>query len=713
MKKFHTLIYILLLAALVLPLSGCGGSSDNSSGSSATDKLMVVASPVLQKGESYRLYRGNRVSVLTLDSLDYNPTYYVAPIASSDTVTMNLQFDNVLSQDQPFAIEHQDENGNRNIVFYYNPNGNGQTDLTTEYGDVFLNNGSTQRLRYNSLTLSASSLSAASIDLSDSDEEVVIVLNEDTATVDGAAVPALNYVWHADPDHRDEYYTQGIDGSTEYTEDEMLANVSPVKGVYINHDIRYMPNTLNFTGTAKNDEETEYAAYYSDSVAAELAAELGDGFEGPYIFATLPQSAGTPGGQGMPGDMGGQNGQFSDPRMRPTDPAAIVYGAVSNSDIAAFSTMTHSAEDAFNNPVLHITEPGTYRLRGTWNGQIWIEAGETEDDKVALILDGVTVTCTVAPALVFKEVYECGPSDEDTVAANWRTLGSQLIEDAGALVVIADGSTNNFTGANVYRMLKAQKKKDSVTTIDGSDVSQQKKRCKMDGAFYSFMSMVIGADNNASTGVLNITSTTYEGLNTEMHLTVDSGIINITAEDDGINVNEDNVSVFTMDGGTLTIVAKNGDGIDSNGYAVFNNGTLDITAVQDSDKVPAEADGPIDVIEGGDVYMSDSVTYTHRAYSGSSNTQPDSGNTSTDTGNTSTDTGNTDSGNTSTDTGSTTTTTTKTPISITDPDDSTKVLMSITYSGAKIDTETTDRGIAVSGDVFTLTHTVNDFAGVK
>ncbi len=682
MRKFFRLIYLFTMAGLVLSMSGCGGSSSSSSSSTSnTGRLMVISSPVLKKGSSYKIFRGDKVSASSLTTASYDVSYYVAPLAGSESVAVNLEFEqSIVGDDQPFMITDADNDSN--VVFFYNPKGNGNVDTSTEYGQVIRSGGSTQQLSYSGLTLSGAVFRSAAIGNLDMSQQVHITLNADegSAYVDGSAVQFYNYVWHADPDHRDEYYTLG-NSTTELTEDYVDSVIT--EDIYIARDIRYMPNTLSFTGTAKNDEETEYAAYYSDSVAAEVAAELGSGFEGPYIFATLPMSTGgMPGGEGgMPGGDGG-----TPPSGRPDSGTQTppVTAAVSSSDIAAFSTMTHSASEAYNNPVLHINKSGVYRLSGTWHGQIWLDPGE--DAEVAVILDGVSVSCDVAPAIVFHDVYECGPDDEDTVAQNWRTLGNEVADNAGAIVVIADGSTNNFKGTNVYRMLKAQKKKDSVTAIDGSDVSQQKKRYKMDGAFYSFVSMVIGAESDTATGVLNITSE-YEGLDTEMHLTIDSGNINITADEDGINVNEDNVSVFTMNGGKLTIVAKNGDGIDSNGYVVLNAGTLDITAVQDSDQIPAAADGPIDVIEGGDVYMSDSVTYTHRAYSGSTTTDKDTGtNTGTET---ITNTGTVSIKNAAGD-----------------------VVMAVRYVGAFSDTDSSSRNISDSGSVFTLTHTVNSFSGV-
>ncbi|MBQ9432868.1 MAG: carbohydrate-binding domain-containing protein, partial [Synergistaceae bacterium] len=543
MRKIFRLIYLLTMAAVVLSMSGCGGSSSSLSSSSGNrGKLMVIASPVLEKGQSYKFYRGDKVSAASTTTASYDVSYYVAPLASYESVesvAVNLEFtQSILNDDQPFMITRADDDAN--VVFFYNPNGNGDVDTSTPYGSVIRSGGATQQLSYTGLTISSSAFRSAVLDNLDLSNQIRITLNADdnTATMNGTAIPSYNYVWHADPDHRDEYYTLGS-STTELTED--YVNNAITENIYIARDIRYMPNTLSFTGTAKNDEETEYAAYYSDSVAAEVAAELGSGFSGPYIFATLPMSTGgMPGGQdgGMtPPDGGFPSGDRTPPNMR---------SAVSNSDIAAFSTMTHSASEAYNNPVLHIHEAGVYRLSGTWHGQIWIDVDDESD--VFVILDGVTVSCDVAPAIVFHDLYECGPTDEDTVASTWRTLGSNLANEAGAVVVIADGSTNNFSGTNVYRMLKAQKKKDSVTTIDGTDVSQQKKRYKMDGAFYSFVSMVIGAESENATGVLNITSD-YEGLDTEMHLTIDSGTVNVTADEDGINVNEDYVSVFTMDGG--------------------------------------------------------------------------------------------------------------------------------------------------------------------
>ena len=211
----------------------------------------------------------------------------------------------------------------------------------------------------------------------------------------------------------------------------------------------------------------------------------------------------------------------------------------------------------------------------------------------------------------------------------------------------------------------------------------------MDGAVYSFVSLAIGAENNIGGGRLNITSTTYEGLGSELHLLIDSGTITITAEADGINVNEDNVSVFTMNGGSLKITAKKGDGIDSNGYIVINNGTLDITAAQDSNQLNAKADGPLDALL--DVYMSDSVTYTHQAYVPGK------------------DEGNNDSNEESEDNSNYTSN--RKPVVIYGEDNS--VVMRINYTTPVKNDSVYGRTIKGTDEVFILQQLVNSFSGIR
>lgn len=342
-----------------------------------------------------------------------------------------------------------------------------------------------------------------------------LLLASGSALLDGEAVPEYDYAWHADPSvvHDEvknapaEYYT----GTKPSGED----------AVYIAHDIFYYPE-VNADGykMVYYDGEPEWVYYYPVEEYSE------------YIWANLPVQ-----GNELP------------------------------------VQMMHSEEEAWANPVLHITQPGTYELSGNWQGQIWIDLGDQDDTfadeeaKVTLILNGVDVTCDVAPALVFYSVYETDNGWEER-----DSYGPEVdISDAGAKVILADDSVNNFTGTNVYRMLKTKYKDEDSTEA----VKVQKKQRKIDGAFYSFRSLLIDGAEKGN-GILNVFAG-FEGLDAELHLTINGGKVNIQSQDDGMNVNEDGVSVLTVNGGELHIVAglgAEGDGVDSNGYLVVNGGVV-------------------------------------------------------------------------------------------------------------------------------------------
>lgn len=218
-------------------------------------------------------------------------------------------------------------------------------------------------------------------------------------------------------------------------------------------------------------------------------------------------------------------------------------------------TEKHTVEEASAHTVVNITQPGAYRVSGKLSaGQIRIDLGNTAyydpEAVVELILDNADITCTVAPAILFQNVYECdGEWSADTAKAEVDT------SDAGANLILE--GTNCVSGSHVAKIYQ--------------DGEGEKKLWKQDGAVYSYMSM-----NVFGPGSLELTADN-EGLNSELHLTINGGTIHIDSDNDGINTNEDGVSVTTINGGNLTIRAglrEEGDGIDSNGYLVINGGRV-------------------------------------------------------------------------------------------------------------------------------------------
>lgn len=336
--------------------------------------------------------------------------------------------------------------------------------------------------------------------------------------------------------------------------DEIYEGDKPKDSIYINHDIIYYPSIDEEEFSLVDyDGEKEWATYYT-----------AEGYEN-YIFGLLPYL-----GEDIP------------------------------------TEMMHSEEEAYDNPVLHINEAGEYILEGNFNGQIAIDLGEdsftNEDQKVTLIFNGVDVNCDVAPSFIVYNAYE--------VDNNWEEEATHPstadLTNAGIKIILVDGSENNFVGANVYRLLKAKYKDDSNT--------EQKKRYKYDGSFYSTVSMLIESETKG-TGILNITSTTYEGLDTELHLAINSGYINIYTQDDGINVNEDDVSIFTMNDGHLTIFAgqgREGDVIDSNGYININGGIVAGTSPSVSDHI-LDSNNGTNVSEDAIVYSGGNARTSEQA----------------------------------------------------------------------------------------------------
>ncbi|MBQ8599676.1 MAG: carbohydrate-binding domain-containing protein [Oscillospiraceae bacterium] len=234
-------------------------------------------------------------------------------------------------------------------------------------------------------------------------------------------------------------------------------------------------------------------------------------------------------------------------------------------------TDEHSQEEADKHTVVHITKPGDYQLSGKLSaGQIAVDLGEdAEEDPNAVVnlyLNGVDITCTVAPGVIFYNVYECGSDDEESATYEVDTSA------AGANVYIMDGSENTVNGSYVARIYKSVE-----LSEDGKTVVDSKKLHKYDAAFYSKKSMNVYGD----TGILNINAEN-EGLDSELHLTINGGIININSGNDGINTNEDGISVTTINGGSLNINVNGstgeGDGIDSNGWLVINGGKVTSSA---------------------------------------------------------------------------------------------------------------------------------------
>lgn len=356
----------------------------------------------------------------------------------------------------------------------------------------------------------------------------IIRLNESSATLNNKDIEEFDYTWNVDPSSTHE---EVKDAPAEYYTGE---KPKTDEACYIDHELYYFPmlDESKFKNI-RYDGEQEYAYYYED------------GENNDYIFATLPNFNGT--------------NEF------PT-------------------YMMHTAEEAKENKVLHITKPGSYVLTGSFKGQIYVDLGDKdktftdENAKVTIILYNANIECSVAPALVFYSVYETDNSWEE----NKREGIEVDTTNAGVNLIIADDSDNSISGQNIYRMLKTKYKDEDSK----DEIMVQKKLRKIDAPLYSYVTMNIKGEEKEN-GTLTVNSS-FEGLDSELHLTFENANVTINSNDDGINVNEDDVSVVTFNSSNITINAakgSEGDGVDSNGYVVIDDSNLNINNI----RVPDDA----------------------------------------------------------------------------------------------------------------------------
>ena len=283
-----------------------------------------------------------------------------------------------------------------------------------------------------------------------------------------------------------------------------------------------------------------------------LAAAMLCGCTAPVVQTVPPAS--------VLEDSGTVSVRLKDGSITVTAPDGMAENAVTT------STDIRSDQPDNTHTVVTISAPGTYTFSGKLElGQIAVDLGEEAKNDpnatVTLVLDGLDITCTVAPAIIFYNVYECGDPN-----------GAP-----GANVVLAQGSENRVVGSH---------------TED------------FDGSLYSKMSLGVSGE-----GLLRIEGDN-EGLCSEKHLTIDGGELYIESGNDGINANEDGVSVVTVNAGRLWIAVGGGtgegDGIDSNGSIVINGGHVEAYACGSSMDGGLDADQGVQ-INGGTVIATGSM----------------------------------------------------------------------------------------------------------
>lgn len=295
---------------------------------------------------------------------------------------------------------------------------------------------------------------------------------------------------------------------------------------------------------------------------------------------------------------------------------------------------------SINDGTLLISAAGTYVLRGSFEGQVLIDAGK--EDKVQLVLEEVSITCGSSAAIMGAQsdkititlaegttntvtdasVYSYQSADEDEPNAAIFSKDDLILNGTGSLIVNAnyeDGIRSKDdleiqSGSYQITSVKdAIQGKDSVYIADGefviqagndavkssNDTETDKGYVTIDGgtfhitaaddAFHAETEMTI------NDGIIRIESC-YEGIE-GLSVVINGGDIRLYADDDGINAaggSDETESFFgggklggnsnasiTINGGTIYVNAA-GDGIDANGSIYLNGGEVYVDGPADS-----------------------------------------------------------------------------------------------------------------------------------
>lgn len=321
-----------------------------------------------------------------------------------------------------------------------------------------------------------------------------------------------------------------------------------------------------------------------------------------------------------------------------TNSETIITLNDSNTEISGIGANATTDE---NGTTITITSGGVYRFTGTLtDGQIMVEASKA---KVKIILDNASITSNSSSALyVYKSSYTIVELADNTIntltdATSYNydmTNSSSEDKDPNAalysksdLIIMGNGTLNinaNYSNGIIGKdnlkivdatiNIKAKNNgingkdsaiiKDATITIDAKGDGLRSTNGTInilsgnitisvgDDAIHAYDSIVI------VTGNISIPKS-HEGLEAD-NINIYDGNIDITADDDGINVGVGNTSgdhKLVIKGGNI-VVNSDGDGLDSNGDIEMSGGNVIVYGSTRSDNSAIDYDGTFNITGG-------------------------------------------------------------------------------------------------------------------
>ena len=250
--------------------------------------------------------------------------------------------------------------------------------------------------------------------------------------------------------------------------------------------------------------------------------------------------------------------------------------------------------------VITITKAGNYKLSGTYEGQIKVEAADS--DMVRLILNNATITNSTGAAI---NVVEADEVVIYTASGTTNTVsdGSSYSDTASGSPDAAIYSKSDLTLAGEGTLKVEGKYEEGIHTTDG---------------------LVIAS------GTLEVTAANT-GIKGKDYVDILDGTVTVTATKDGIKATNDtdgNRGWVRLSGGTVNISAGD-DGFKAERVLEISGGTLNIT--QSNEGIEAQyiniLDGTVNVTSSDDgINASYSTTSTTTESASTSTTQTTQGN---------------------------------------------------------------------------------------